>query len=376
MVALVASSDKNQKLWHIIAIAGLAVVNLPILLHYFGRPAAVTYAFCFALLALLFGFRILSPLWAKRLALVGIVASLAVQFLALHRLSPLFESRMDRNEAITYWLSALVHGDYPYRGPTDLGNPISVLPFMPLSASPFVLVGNVGYFEVFGYLLLVVLLWHRYRSAPMKRAFSVLVLSSAPLLYFEVTARSDIIANMALLMLIPFFMMWIEDHRESLERRDIAICGVLFGCLAATRLALLPALAVPALYLLRRYGMVTFARVIGLAAALFIVLLLPFILWDPDLFFHYAPFGVNATKLGQHTPTQAAWLIATGLVVLASGSLVRCAAHLFGLLIPVLAVTVAATWLTFSVDLSYLQMVFVPLLFSLEYPLTCSGGKT
>jgi hypothetical protein len=376
MVTWIASSNKNQKLWHIIAVAGLAMVNLPILLHYLGRPATVIYAFFFALLALLIGFRILSPLWAERLALAGIVASLAVQLLALHKLSPVFESRMDRNEAITYWLSALAHGDYPYAVPTNLGNPISVLPFMPLSASPFVLAGNVGYLEVFGYLLLVVLLWHHYRSAPMLRAFSVLVLSSAPLLYFEVTARSDIIANMALMMLIPFFMMWIQDHRQSMERRDIAISGVLFGCLAATRIALLPALAVPALYLLRRYGVVAFAQVIGLAAAVFIALLLPFILWDPDLFFHYAPFGVNMTKLGQHTQTQVAWLIATMLVVLVSGSLVRCATNLFGLLIPALAVTVAATWLTFSVDLSYLQLIFVPLLFSLEYPLTCFGGKT
>jgi uncharacterized membrane protein len=177
-------------------------------------------------------------------------------------------------------------------------------------------------------------------------------------------------------MLVPFFFMWIEDHRESMGRRDIAISGVLFGCLAATRIALLPALAVPALYLLRRYAVVAFARVIGLAAVVFVALVLPFILWDPDLFFHYAPLWVNTTKLGQHMPTQAVWLIATGLVVLASASLVRCAKNLFGLLIPVLAVTVAATWLTFSVDLSYLQMVFIPLLFSLEYPLTCFGGKT
>ena len=40
MVALVASSKGNQKLWRFIAIAGLVVVNLPILLHYLGRPAA------------------------------------------------------------------------------------------------------------------------------------------------------------------------------------------------------------------------------------------------------------------------------------------------------------------------------------------------
>jgi hypothetical protein len=375
MGTLVASSKKNERLWLIVAVAGLAAVNLPVLLHYLGRSAAAIYAVCFALLALLMGLRILSPRWAERLALAGVVASLAVQLLALHRLSPAFESRMDRNEAIIYWLSALARGDNPYAVPTDLGNPISVFPFVPLFASPFVLAGNVGYLEIFGYLLLVVLLWHRYRGAPMQRAFSVLVLSSAPLIFFEVTARSDIIANMALLMLIPWYLMWVEDHRESMERRDIVITGVLFGCLAATRIALLPALAVPALYLLRRHGAGAFARVMGLAAVLVVALLLPFILWDPDLFFGYAPLGVNRTKLGQHAPVQAVWLIATGLVTLASGFLVRCAKQLFIWLLPILVVTVAATWLTFAVDLSYLQIVFVPLLFSLEYPLTSCGGN-
>jgi hypothetical protein len=193
----------------------------------------------------------------------------------------------------------------------------------------------------------------------------VILLSTAPMLMFEVVARSDIVANMALLMLITGLAVWAEERDSPFRGRTIYTVGGLFGCLAATRIALLPALGVLGAYWLRRSGLRVFAKLIATSTALFLLIVLPFVLWDPQTFFRFAPIGVSGTKLGGNITIGLGALALIVFVTVASMLLVRRAREVYVLILPPLLTTVLATWLTFFADVTYLQLLFVPLLFSL-----------
>ena len=344
------------------AIVLLVSTNLSLVYHYLGSAVAGIYLLCYLGL-ILWVWRWSLPERVERILLATVVvASVLVQIFAVHRVAPLFDARMDRDDALSCWLAALRRGDYPYAEPTSGHNPISVFPFLPIMAWPFDLMGNVGYLPVFSYLVLVILLWATYRHARLFRFFTICVLSSAPLLLFEVSGRSDVIANMLLFVLV---IHWLERHEGRPWGWEAYVFGALFGCLVATRLGLLLTIGVVALYLLHNLPFRTAVQMGIAALAAFSLLVVPFIVWDPATFFHYAPMGVSSTKLGDSTTAQVGWSVATLLVALASGLVVRRARHLYAALVPTLALITVATWLTFFRDWTYLQFIFVPLLFAL-----------
>jgi hypothetical protein len=89
---------------------------------------------------------------------------------------------------------------------------------------------------------------------------------------------------------------------------------------------------------------------------------LPFVLWDPAVFFGYAPFAVNAAKLGGSPAAGACWLGLTGLAA-GLGAVWAYRGRVYRAVTAVLAVVVLATWTTFFFDLTYVQLIFVPALF-------------
>jgi hypothetical protein len=350
-------------------------MNLALVAIYLGPAAAIGYGLCYLALAGVIFVRGLPARVGRNLIVLACTAAPLVYLAALYLLAPRFEGRLDRSEALTYWLSALASGKFPYATPTNLGHPISVLPTLPLLAAPFVALGNVGYLNVAAFLLLALLLCRTYRKHPRSQVFAVVTLASAPLVLFEIVARSELITNVALICL---FITWLAAQEESgkpPQTRSTLGMGLFFGSLMATRLALLPTLAVPVLYLLRRWEQRRWLLFAAAAALAFAALVIPFAVWDPAVFFQYAPLGVNREKLGGNQLTQMAWLTLTGLTVLVSGFRTTRAADLFSAIVPVLTVTVLATWISFFVDLSYLQLTFVPLLFTLGRRVEAAGPR-
>jgi len=352
----------REELWRLAVFSGLVLVNSPVVARYLGHGVALLYAAGMATVCFV------GPWLSRRarahgarLLVLGIGSSALAQAVGLSWLGPVFDAGMDRDSALIGWWSALAQGQFPYSVRTHLGNPISVLPVMPAVALPFVLLGNVGYLEVVSFLCLAALLWHHYSRSPRALVLSLAALCSAPLVFLEVIGRSDLLANMALLMLL---LTWLEVNEHDLRGRRVLLLGGYLGCLLATRVAVFPSLVVVAIGLLRWAGPRAFAKAAAASSVVVGVLVLPFLLWDPLTFLTYAPLGVTSEKLGSDPLARIAWPMLAGCVVLATGLAMRGARNLFIAQVPVMATVVLATSLAFTVDLSYLQLVFVPLLFA------------
>lgn len=351
------------------ALGGFIGTNLPWLSQVVPLPVCAVYVAGVLVLYALVAWasaRASAHAWALiQRGLIGCIGlTVAVQLAVLWLVRPSVRVVMDRDSALLTWVATLGRAEFPYAYPTTLGNPITPFPLMPAVAFPFIVLGNIGYTEVVAYVCLAMLLWTRYASRPVARAISLLVLSSAPLVYLEVLTRSDLIVNSLLLILL---LVFLEANDQALpQTRTIAVVGVGIGCLMGTRLGLFPALGVVIVYLLRRIGPVSFAKVSLVAGATFAVIVGPFLLWNPTIFTTYAPLGANAGKLHVSPLAGTLWPVATGLTVVASGLLARRADDLYlGVAVVMLVVTLG-TYLSGFIDVSYFQLSFIPLLFALS----------
>jgi len=353
------------KLWRLGVMGAWVLINVLVVAHYFDLIVTISYIIGVAILfaGVAWISDRCSPAIIRWLVLSGVLSTTLLQIWLLWQLAPHFDMRMDRDTALTMWLSRLARGNFPYLGPTDIGNPISVFPFMPMIALPFVLLGNVGYLEIFSYLCLVMLLRMHYRHSPRDYLLAIAALSTSPLLFMEVVGRSDLIANMTLAM---YLIWWLQSYEQQSRAQQLNLLAVGMGFLAATRIALYPILAVIVLFLWKRLDRKNLARVLVISILVSGIIILPFLFWDLHTFLYYAPLGVNGDKLGTNTLMQAFWLALMGLVVFVSGWVPKHAQALPALVVLVMSVVIMATWTTFSVDYTYLQLVFIPVLFSLN----------
>ena len=359
---LAHTAERKPETLQLPILAAWAALNAPLVHHYLGGLASGIYLLCFLAFAAFVWTHEPEARVLRVVLLTVICTSLLAQILALHYVAPMFDGRMDRDSALMTWLSEFKHGRYPYSVPTELNNPISVLPFMPLLAAPFYLLGNVGSLQLVAFLVLVYMLWRTYKDAPRWMLASICVFATSPLLFFEVTGRSDLITNTALLLL-PVYLL--EQHRGWQSNARLLMLGALVGCIGATRPALAPALFVLGLYLMRKFGTVAVLKLGVAAVVVFGGLVLPFALWNPGVFFDFAPLGVNSTKLGSHTANQIVWPSLTAVASLVLGLAVRSPKQLYMSFAITLGLVTLATWLSFGRDLTYLQLPFLPLLFTL-----------
>jgi len=354
--------------WFGFWVLGLIMVNIPLLYHYLGIKTTIAYLVGYLILVYALWFTSLNFVKGYRFLIIIVFASVAVQIATLTIISPYYELTIDRNEAITYWINAFLSGEYPYAVRTNLGNPISVFPFIHILAFPFTLLGNVGFLETFGYLLLVFSLLLFYKNDVDSRIFTIILLSVSPLLFFEVIGKSDIIVNMSLYAAFIMLLIYMEEHDRGWSVLGGIILGIFLGANLATRIAFWPLFAVPVIYLWKVMDRRIWFSTHVIALTVFAFLVLPFAIWNPHIFFRFAPIGVNSSKLGQSHFSQFFWLLMALGSVLCAGIFARRARDLFVLTLPLVIVIVFSTGVTFFFDLSYLQMIFIVLLFSRQLP--------
>ena len=339
----------------------LVCVNLPVTWRYadfWGSAAYLIVMLCVSV-----GNRRISKPTSTRLAHAALFASLIIQICLLVWVTPHYDARMDRDDAIVLWWGSLANGQNPYATPTTLGNPISILPFAEMIGLPFVLIKNVGLLPIAAYLLLIYLIAQQHKNHVRLRNWLWWTLATAPVLLFEVAGRSDLVANMALFILIVHFNL---PFQRSDKWQTQCLFGIALGCLAATRVALWPIVALIGLHALFQINWRARNIIVSAAFATFLLLLLPFVLWDSTTFFSYAPFGVNSKKLGQHAVLQWMWPLITLILTAVGVQYSLRSKPIWSAALPIIAVIVVATWTSFFFDVSYVQLLFVPLLFSFK----------
>lgn len=348
-------TDCRSSLKVMLGLSTVAIaLNVPLVWHYLGPNLAAAY-FCGSVGVLLFIFRMKS---SAHFPVTGIaIVSFFIQLICLFYVSKLVHNGMDRDSALSRWIEAIVAGRFPYHELTRNGNPISVLPFIPLVGMPFYLFGNVGLLQIFSFVCLVAMLYHIYRNHTLSRSCSVFILSAAPLLFFEVIARSDLMTNMTIILFVPFVL-------ETRHSRNLSLLGVLLGCATATRIAMLPVIFTIVLYLFKRLPFHSMLQLAACWLCMTGLLVLPFLVWNFSTFVSYAPLGVNLQKLGTDEPVRILWLLGTAIVVAYLGLNTRNVPELHAGIAVVLCLITIATWSTFWVDLTYLQLIFLPVLFA------------
>ncbi len=230
--------------------------------------------------------------WKKSLMATGVLAVLGM--LGVQYVVDPAEILVDRWSALHNPISFLLQGEYPYLATTHLGGYASPFPMWQVLHIPFYMLGNVG---LSFFAALIFFLWAIRRTWGSHTALcAMLMMATAPAVWYEVSVRSDLITNMLLTcgLIILFLPMM---NRYWLEKYSIPIA---VGCalLACTRLiTLLPLglLILPAwLHISRKKQILMPAIFLGVFALTF----LPFALWEWERFFHseFSPWMLQARQ--------------------------------------------------------------------------------
>lgn len=198
-------------------------------------------------------------------------------------------TRNGRFPAVVEWLTNFQNGIFPYG---TKANP-SGFPFLFFFASPFYLLGDAGYLEVFGLLLFLMLLL---KSSKTKKEFrlKMILLFIIPSTLYEIAVRSELLTNTA--VVISFFYLAQEKLDEHKKNTFFFVLALLFGFFLSTRLIAFLWLAMFLLFFFRnnlKNGAIFFL----IALSVFLLSLLPFYLWNAEAFLNKGPFAVQTIYL-------------------------------------------------------------------------------
>jgi hypothetical protein len=160
-------------------------------------------------------------------------------------------------------------------------------------AMPFYLLGDLGLFQIFSFLIFAGLAYVRYPGQPMSRLSSVFLLISAPVFLYEVVVRSELLSNMVIVML---YLSILETVGRRMSLSASILLGLAGGLLLSTRGIVLLIFVLVLGYLFRKkvvtHGLFYLSLVAG-----FVVSLLPFAIWDWKRFMSLGPLSKQLSFL-------------------------------------------------------------------------------
>lgn len=225
----------------------------------------------------------------------------------------------DRGDALRLAASALLHGHYPYRAQTYLGNPITPLPGAVLLAMPFVLIGNVSLENLFW---LALFLWFARwffgnRSAAV--AFLLLVLGGSAANLDDFVVGGDFLINAFYVCIAMAIVIAVNDG-VSAGWKQIA-AAVFLGVAVDSRPVYIVVVPLLVAYVWQRCDRAAALRLLVISAIVAASLSVPFYLYDP---LHFSPLHVTEELDLLPAWLRAAWLLPTlALLISCVGFAVR-----------------------------------------------------
>ncbi|MFN4279312.1 hypothetical protein [Thermosynechococcus sp.] len=213
----------------------------------------------------------------------------------------------DRDEALNIAFWQLVQGKYPYSATTHLGGQITPLPGAFLIASPFILLGNSAYQNLF-WLAIFLLLTSIYLESHVSAIVMLIFLSFlSPAFQYEYISGGDLIANSIYVLTAIFLQMKALSSNSPIAK----ISACLFTGITLTSrsnfLTLLPLLF--ALFC-RSAGRRSALTYLSLSVLSFVSLVIPFYLVSPNSF---PPFSAGNKLSGLETTIP---FLSTGIISL------------------------------------------------------------
>ncbi len=199
-----------------------------------------------------------------------------------------------RATAIFEWLNLCFDGVYPY---TSYITP-SAFPLFYFIVSPVYFFNIPGLLEVTGFIIFL-FLFRYYSLSPKNLIVFLFFLFSSPIFYYEFLTRSELSFNLALVIaVITFANIKLKQNSFS-----IILFGLLFGTVLSTRSVMIIPIIIYSLFQFRN-NLVKLLLFSGGIAATFLLQLIPFVIWDPELFFERGPFSIQS-----HLADLSVWVI-------------------------------------------------------------------
>lgn len=269
-----------------------------------------------------------------------------------------------RYPALHDWISRLLAGKFPY---ASAFNP-SGMPFLFILAMPFYFLGDPGLLQIFSFMVFggVVYLQSGRNLVPSLRILVLLIVS--PAFLFEIVVRSDLFSNMVIVLLYIFIF---DRYARREERMNAILLGLAGGFLLSTRGIVALIYIVFFLYVIRQ-NRLNYHLVLLSAAAGFILILLPFLLWNFEYFVRSGPLAIQTSYIPWwvYFPAVAAAVLSGFLAGTLRGVFVGSFITLFGIVLSAFLKSIIEFGLAGSVlgdrfDISYFSFCLPFLLASL-----------
>jgi hypothetical protein len=218
------------------------------------------------------------------------------------------DSNVDRWSVITSFWDAFFQGQFPYLAKSHMGNPPGPFPFYFVLALPFYLLNEIGFYSMTGLGLMLFFIYNQ-KWTETKKSFVICMALASPAFFWEFYSRSTIVVNVMLLLM---YITWVPGLDRD-KKWNVFFIGTLGGFLLSTRgLAIIPLTFCYAFVFLKKPNP-TQLFILGCSfVGTFVLTLLPFVLWDFELFLQYNPMTLQSDYLPK-------WFLV--LVILASVAL-------------------------------------------------------
>lgn len=216
-----------------------------------------------------------------------VVLLVALYGVAMFHIDP-FGTRVGRYPALYTFIQRLLSGDFPYVS----GQNISGFPFLFILLIPFYLIGDLGLFQLFSFVIFSIILHKRYAEEKVS-CVPLLLLALSPAFLYEVVVRSELFSNMVLVVLLFHILERIKPIKST---RTLFFAGIVAGLLLSTRgIVLLPYLIYFIFYFKKNIKSLGF---FGLSAGLgFVMTFVPFVIWSKELFIQNNPLAVQKSYI-------------------------------------------------------------------------------
>jgi len=220
-----------------------------------------------------------------------------------------------RFPAMLDWISNLFSGKYPYAP----GAFTSGFPFLFISALPFYLLGDIGLYQIFSFIVFAAIIFYKHYGQFIAKLKMLLLLIASPLFMYEVVVRSELFSNMVIILLYLTILQSIFSRKG---KAACVILGFIGGLLLSTRGIVLLIYIIFLGSMFRQYHYNYRVFLISLVAG-FGLTLLPFMLWNWDCFIDCGPFTVQMWYCPK-------WLLALSIVAsIVCGMSLKSSAKIF-----------------------------------------------
>ncbi len=252
----------------------------------FNRPVLLAFTYVLLFLFVIFSFNKIKviPRWRENnkyflAAIILFVLLLLYYVLFTPKPDSSFELLSVKN-----WLDNFYHGEFPYR----LRSTFTAYPFLYLFASPFYWVGNIALLEVLAWAVIGLLLILN-STTVREKVIKLFFLLVSPLTFYGLFESSGYFLSAVILITLIFLSnKYLTPGKVNIK---FIVFAVLFGLFFAIKMEIIIVLIIYLLFFFRnniKDGFLFFE----ILSAVFLITIIPFILWNPVLFFFNGPFSL------------------------------------------------------------------------------------